>query len=108
MTNEQPTSVVAFFYESAKLTEAGYDQLAEAVGQKFDGIAPAGRLAHLSGAMPAGGWRVLDVWESEAAANAYYGSPEFAAVAATTPGATVTPWPLHRWEIDRTAFSPVD
>lgn len=102
MTNDQATSAVAFFYESQTLTKEGYDELAKAVGQAVDGIAPAGRLAHLSGAMPGGGWRVIDVWESEAAAGAYYGSPEFAAVNATASSATVTPWPLYRLEVDRT------
>jgi hypothetical protein len=102
MMNDQSTSAVAFFYESAALNQEGYDQLAAAVGQSVDSISPAGRLAHLSGAMAGGGWRVIDVWESETAANAYYGSAEFAAVAATTPSATVTPWPLYRLEIDRT------
>jgi hypothetical protein len=37
---------------------------------------PPGSLLHASGPME-GGWRVVEVWESEEAANAFYGSEQF-------------------------------
>jgi hypothetical protein len=37
---------------------------------------PPGSHLHASGPME-GGWRIVEVWESEEAANAYYGSEPF-------------------------------
>jgi quinol monooxygenase YgiN len=45
-----------------------------------------------------GGWRVVEVWDSEEAANAYYGSETFQQMARTTGIAppNVTSYPVER------------
>jgi hypothetical protein len=93
---------IAFTFDSDQLGEADYDGLMKAIGREsLDVPTPPGSLAHLSGPKPTGGWQVIDVWESEDAANAFYGSAEFAAVTANAEsmGLTITPWPLHRTQI---------
>jgi quinol monooxygenase YgiN len=61
-----------------------------------------GAIAHFAGPIPSGGWRVVDVWESQAAAGAFYGSEAFMAVVAQAGDAMATsPWPIYRAEIER-------
>lgn len=96
--------MIAFVFESAQVGPAEYDQLMKAVDREsVDAPIPAGNIGHLAGPRAEGGWRVIDVWESEDAANAFYGSDQFAAVTAGAEamGITTTPWHLHRVEIDR-------
>ncbi len=92
---------IAFVYESDVVDQDGYDNLMKAQGRD-DPAAPApdGQIAHLAGPKPAGGWRVIDVWESEQAAGTYYASDRFAAVrdGASAAGITRSTWPLHRIE----------
>jgi quinol monooxygenase YgiN len=94
----------AFVFEAADVDETAYEQLMKGIGREStDAPAPVGFSAHLAGPRPAGGWRVVDVWESDDAANAFYQSPTFGEVVM---GAgldiEVTPWPLRRVEIDQT------
>jgi hypothetical protein len=89
----------AYVFETDSMTENDYDTLMAAMGlAALDAPHPDGLLAHLSGAKPGGGWRVIDVWENDAAADAFYGSGQFAPVrdAAGGGGITSTAWPLHR------------
>jgi hypothetical protein len=53
---------------------------------------------------PDGGWRVIDVWASEDAANAFYRSDQFKPVVAGSEnmGISSKPWPMHRLEVDQT------
>jgi hypothetical protein len=93
---------IAFIFDSDRIGQAEYDGLMEALGRSsLDVPTPQGSLAHLSGPKPGGGWRVIDVWDSEESANAFYGSPEFAAVTsnAEAMGITTTPWPMHRVQL---------
>ena len=93
---------IAFIIDSNKIGQAEYDGLMEALGRaSLDTPTPVGSLAHLSGPQPDGGWRVIDVWDSEESANAFYGSEGFAAVTANAEamGIATTPWPLHRTQI---------
>src|SRR5579872_5830932 len=96
---------VAFVFESDKIDLSRYDEVMKALGRESVAAPqPPGFIAHLAGPRPQGGWRVIDVWESEDAANAYYSSEQFRPVrdAAADAGLTTTPWPLHRTEIDQT------
>jgi len=89
----------AFVFDTDSMGESDYDGLMAAMGlADLDAPHPDGLLAHLAGATPGGGWRVIDVWETEAAAEAFYGSDRFAPVrdAAGAAGITSTAWPLHR------------
>ena len=93
---------IAFIFDSDKVGEAEYDSLMKAIGlESLDAPAAPGSIAHFSGPKPDGGWRVVDVWDSEESANAFYGSPEFAPVAggAEEMGISITPWRLHRAQV---------
>ena len=96
---------VAFVFESDRVDQSGYDGLLKAIGREsIDAPTPPGHIAHLAGPKPGGGWRAIDLWESEDAANAFYGSDQFRPVSdgAADMGITTTPWPMHRVEIDQT------
>src|ERR1700736_5326748 len=93
----------AFVFESDELDQAAYDGVMKAIGREsLDGPWHAGAIAHLAGPRAGGGWRVVDVWESEAAAGAFYGGESFQQALGPA-AATIhpSPWPLHRTEIDR-------
>jgi len=96
---------VAFVFQSGQVDQVGYAGLMKAIGRESLSapVAP-GLVAHLAGPTPEGGWRVVDVWESEEAANAFYGSEQFRPVmaGAESMGITTAPWPLHRVEIEQT------
>jgi quinol monooxygenase YgiN len=96
---------VAFVFEASGLTQDEYDRIMAELAEKSGGDwTPAGALAHLAGPIDGGRWRVIDVWESEDAANAFYGSDAFAPVREGTAGAelSTTPWALHRTEVFQT------
>ena len=96
---------VAFVFESDRVDQSGYDELLKAIGREsIEAPTPPGHIAHLAGPKPGGGWRAIDLWESEDAANAFYGSDQFRPVsdgAAEMGITTTTPWPMHRVEIDQ-------
>jgi len=93
---------LAFIFEVDGMTSDQYDGIMEAMGLGTGTFTVDGAIAHLAGPNERGGWRVIDVWDSEDAANAFYGSEQFAPVRAATEGGTgmsSTPWPLHRIEL---------
>jgi hypothetical protein len=93
---------IAFMFQTDALDAAGYDKIMAALGEAAGGDwTPPGALAHLAGATAGGRWQVIDVWESEDAANAFYSSEAFGVVREGTAGGglEVTPWPLHRAQI---------
>ncbi len=94
----------AFVFESDVVDQAGYDQLMKGIGRESaDAPNPPGFIAHIAGPRAQGGWRVVDVWESEDAANAFYSSPPFSeVVGGSDVPINVAPWSLHRAEIDKT------
>jgi hypothetical protein len=56
---------------------------------------PPGSHLHASGPMD-GGWRIVEVWESEDAANAFYGSDRFQQMVHQVglPRPTITSYPV--------------
>ena len=94
---------VAFMFRAGTLDQAGYDGIMKLLDERSGGAwaSSPGFIAHMAGADPAGGWQVVDVWESEDAANGFYGSDAFSAVREGTAdsGLEMTPWPLHRIEV---------
>jgi hypothetical protein len=93
---------MAFVFEVDTMTAEQYDGLMGAMGLAEKGaISAHGALAHIAGPKDGGGWRVVDVWDSEEAANAFYTSDTFAPVRDATAGGgiTTTPWPVHRMEV---------
>jgi hypothetical protein len=93
---------VALYFELDAVGKEQYDDSLEAIGRAaLDSPKPEGLIAHVAG--PAGsGWRVLDIWESQAAADAFYGTEEFQSMASGMPGEIRSePWPLHRLEVEK-------
>ena len=60
-------------HELAGMTREMYEQAIRDLGQSGP---PPGSHLHASGPMD-GGWRIVEVWESEDAATAFYGSARF-------------------------------
>lgn len=58
---------------------------------------PPGSHLHAGGPME-GGWRIVEVWESEDAANVFYGSEAFQQMIRSTgiPAATITNLPVEK------------
>jgi hypothetical protein len=103
--NVEEPMAIAFVFESEKVDQAGYDQLNVTINREaLDAPLPTGLIAHLAGPKQGGGWRVVDVWETEDAANTFYGSEQFRPVMAGAAdiGMTNAPWPLHRIEVEQT------
>ena len=93
---------VAFIFEVETMSAEQYDGLMEVMGLSEKGaIGAAGAVAHIAGPTDGGGWRVVDVWDSQEAADAFYASDRFAPVRAAAEGGvmTSTPWPVHRIEV---------
>ena len=51
-------------------TQQQYDQASAAIGVTGEN-APDGAILHVAGASPNGGWRVVEIWESEDAARKF-------------------------------------
>jgi hypothetical protein len=84
---------IAQVHEIQGYTKEGYEQ-----GMAELGLAgpPPGSLVHMSGPME-GGWRIIEVWESEEAATAFYGSETFQQMVQRTgvqPN-VVASWPIE-------------
>ncbi len=85
---------LAFLFEVPGFTQEQYDQTIEHLQR--GGNTAEGRIFHLAGPME-GGWRVLDVWESQEAVNKFFQEalgPTFQALGF----ALVQPlqvWPVH-------------
>src|SRR5215470_1578724 len=60
---------LAFLFEIPGVTEAQQDQIMEHLQR--GGKTAQGRIFHLDGPME-GGWRILDVWESQEALNTFF------------------------------------
>ena len=92
----------AFVFESDQFSAETYDTVMGEMGLgSVDSPFPPGLIAHVAGPQGDAGWRVVDIWESEDAANSFYGSDQFAAVrnAAEAAGIRTIPWPIHRVQI---------
>jgi hypothetical protein len=69
---------IGALFEAAGFTQETYDAVVAAVGEEQ----PAGALLHIAGPIE-GGWRVIEVWESEEAQRAFQSerlNPAFEAV----------------------------
>jgi hypothetical protein len=61
---------------------------------------PAGGIFHLAGPSPNGGWRVLEVWESEDDAKRFRDErlmPAFDAAGVPRPPSPPEFWPIHNY-----------
>jgi hypothetical protein len=103
-TLKEAAMAIAFVFTSAEVDQALYDLAMKGINREsLDSPTPNGLIAHLSGPASDAGWRVVDVWESEDAANSFYGSPQFQeGVVKALPPIDVQPWPMYRLEIEHT------
>jgi hypothetical protein len=72
-----------------------YEQLRERIGLDK----PAGGMFHVAGPSPDGGWRVIEIWESEEDAKRFLAErlgPAAEAVGAPPPPAPEL-WPVHNY-----------
>ena len=75
----------------------GSQEVYDAVREKLGLERPAGGIFHVAGPRPNGGWRVIEVWESEEDAKGFVKErllPAFEAVGAPFPPPPQF-WPVH-------------
>jgi hypothetical protein len=87
---------VAMMVDNPEGSQEVYDKVREQLGLVDK---PAGGIFHVAGPSPNGGWRVIEVWESEEDANRFFKErlePAFKAV-----GIAGRPqpefWPVHNY-----------
>jgi hypothetical protein len=88
---------VAMLVDNPEGSQEIYDKVREQLGVEDR---PAGGILHVAGPSPAGGWRVIEVWESEEDANRFFNErlkPAFEAAGVS--GAPPRPqvWPVHNY-----------
>ena len=86
---------IAMLVDNPEGSQEIYDQVREQLGLER----PAGGIFHVAGPSPNGGWRVLEVWESEEDAKRFVTDrlrPAFEAVGAPAPPPPQL-WPVHHY-----------
>jgi hypothetical protein len=87
---------VALLVDNPEGSQETYEQVRAQLG--LDG--PAGGIFHLAGPSPNGGWRVLEVWESEEDAMRFREErllPAFDAVGVPRPEVRPEFWQIHSY-----------
>ncbi len=77
----------------------GSQEVYETVREKIGLERPAGGIFHVAGPSPNGGWRVIEVWESEQDAKRFVKErllPAFEAIGAPPPPPPEF-WPVHNY-----------
>lgn len=78
----------------------GSQEVYEKVRAQLGLDAPAGGIFHLAGPSPTGGWRVLEVWESEDDARRFREErlmPAFDAAGVSRPPSQPEIWQVHNY-----------
>jgi hypothetical protein len=86
---------VAMLIDNPNGSKEIYEQLRERIGLDK----PAGGIFHVAGPSPNGGWRVIEIWESEEAAKRFLAErlgPAAEAVG-TLPPPPPELWPVHHY-----------
>ena len=86
---------VAMMVDHPDGSQEAYDTVREKLGLER----PAGGIFHVAGPSPNGGWRVIEVWESEEDAKRFVKErllPAFEAVS-TPPPPPPEFWPVHNY-----------
>jgi hypothetical protein len=82
--------------DNPAVSQEQYDKVREHLGLD----APAGGIVHIAGPSPNGGWRVIEVWESEDDAERFFQErlrPAFEAVGISGPPPQPQFWPVHSY-----------
>jgi hypothetical protein len=86
---------VAMLIDNPNGSQEIYEQLRERIGLDK----PAGGIFHVAGPSPNGGWRVIEIWESDEDAKRFLAErlgPAAAAVG-TPPPPPPELWPVHNY-----------
>jgi hypothetical protein len=86
---------IAMMVDNPEGSRETYDRVRERLGLEE----PAGGVLHLAGPSPDGGWRVIEVWESEEDAKRFVTErllPAFEAAGAPPPPPPQL-WPVHNY-----------
>jgi hypothetical protein len=78
----------------------GSREIYEKVREQLGMDRPAGGIFHLAGPSPTGGWRVLEVWDSEEEAMRFRDErllPEFDAAGFPRPAGPPQIWQIHNY-----------
>jgi hypothetical protein len=86
---------VAMMVDNPNGSQEVYERLRALIGLER----PAGGIFHLAGPSPNGGWRVLEVWESEEDAKRFFEDRLLAAAEAVGAAAPPPPqiWQVHNY-----------
>jgi hypothetical protein len=87
---------VAMLVDNPHGSQEIYDQVRAHIGLE----APAGGIFHVAGPSPNGGWRVIEVWESEEDAKRFLEErlkPALEAVGVPGPPPQPQFWPVHNY-----------
>ena len=88
---------IAMMVDNPQGSQETYDKVRDRLGLDK----PAGGIFHAAGPSPHGGWRVIEVWESEQDARRFVKDrlrPAFEAVGAPAPPAPEF-WPVHGYMV---------
>ena len=78
---------------------AGSQEIYERIREQLSLEKPAGGIFHAAGPSPNGGWRVIEVWDSEEQAKRFVNErllPAFEAAGASSPPPPQL-WPIHSY-----------
>jgi hypothetical protein len=96
VTNEEEENMaVAMLIDNPTGSQEIYEQLRERIGLDK----PAGGIFHAAGPSPNGGWRVIEIWETEEDAKRFLAerlAPASEAVG-TAPPPPPELWPVHNY-----------
>jgi hypothetical protein len=86
---------VAMLMDNPNGSQEIYEQLRERIGLDK----PAGGIFHVAGPSPSGGWRVIEIWESEEDAKRFLAEGLRPAAEAVGTPAPPPPelWPVHNY-----------
>ena len=86
---------VAMLMDNPNGSQEIYEQLRERIGLDK----PAGGIFHVAGPSPNGGWRVIEIWESEEDAKRFLAERlgPAAEAAGTPPPPPPEIWPIHNY-----------
>jgi hypothetical protein len=86
---------VAMLMDNPNGSQEVYEQLRERMGLDK----PAGGIFHVAGPSPNGGWRVIEIWESEEDAKRFLaeGLRPAAEAVGTPPPPPPELWPIHNY-----------
>ena len=86
---------VALMVDNPEGSQQAYERIRAQLGLEK----PAGGIFHIAGPSPNGGWRVIEVWDSEEEANRFFEERFFPALR-TLGMSTAAPrrelWPVHK------------